>query len=461
VTEEAVGMAIDRLSDEDALMLWPDEIWPQDVGALVTLAGDRLLDDDGRLRIEVVRERVAARLHLVPRFRQLLRVPPRRLGGPLWVDAPDFDIAQHIRQLPLPPSADEADLLLATEGLRRHRLDRSRPLWEMSFLTGLPGRRLGLFVRFHHSIADGMAGIATMATFLDADPDAPAGVPVAWSPGPPPTAAQLLDDQRRRRRERRATALARLAHPAATARGLLATGPALRELLAEHPYPVTSLDRLVGQDRTLALVRARLDPVKEVAHAHQATVNDVFLTAIAAGLRALLTARGEPVEDVVLGVYVPVSLHQGRRSQARGNLISQMVVPLPIDVADPVARLRRIAAATAERKARPRPSLGGLPHSGIAGRLFLKLITRQHVNVTTADLPGPEVPLHLAGARLLEVFPIVQLLGRNSLAVGALSYAGEFDAMAVADRDACPDLEVFTKGTEEALTSLLSAGAGR
>jgi WS/DGAT/MGAT family acyltransferase len=453
-------MAIERLSDEDALMLWPDEVWPQDVGALVMLAGERLLDDDGRLRIEAVRDAVASRLHLVPRFRQLLRVPPRRLGGPLWVDATRFDIANHIRQLPVPAPADETAVLLATEGLRRRRLDRSRPLWEMWFLTGLPDRRLGLFVRFHHAIADGMAGIATISTFLDTDPDAPSGVPAAWSPAPPPTGVELLDDERRHRGERRRARLSSLAHPATTGRRLLAAVPAMRELLAEHSYPETSLDHLVGQDRSLALLRARLDPIKEVAHAHHATVNDVFLTAIAAGLRALLATRGEPVEDVVLGIYVAVSLHEGERSQARGNLISQMVVPLPICVANPITRLREIATITAERKARPRPSLGGLPHSGIAGRLFLKLVTRQHVNVMTADLPGPVEPLHLAGAPLLEVFPMVQLLGRNSLALGALSYAGEFNIMAVADRDTYPDLEVFRTGTQEGLASLVEAAAG-
>jgi WS/DGAT/MGAT family acyltransferase len=461
--EEALPVAINRLSDEDALMLWPDEVWPQDVGALVMFEGDRLLDGDGRFRLERVRNAVAARLHLVPRFRQLLKVPPRRLGGPLWVDAPTFDIADHVRQLPLPAPADEKDLLLATERLRRRRLDRSRPLWEMWFLPGLPDRRVALFVRFHHAIADGMAGIATIASLMDADPDAPLGVPVPWSPAPRPSAEALLDDERRRRRSRRRAGLSRLAHPANAGRRLAAGWPAMRELLADPPYPVTSLDRLVGQDRGLALLRARLDPLKQVAHAHDATVNDVFLTAIAAGLRALLAGRGEPVEDAVLGVYVAISLHRGERSQARGNLISQMVVPLPICVANPVTRLREIATITAQRKTRPRPSLGGIPHGRLARRLFLRLVYRQHVNVTTADLPGPQTPLYLAGARLLEVFPMVQLIGRNSLAVGALSYAGTLGVMAVADRDAYPDLEVFTTGMQEALVSLqstLSRAAG-
>jgi WS/DGAT/MGAT family acyltransferase len=449
-------VVIDRLSDEDAMMLWPDEVWPQDVGALIVLEGGRLLDEEGRLRIETVRDLIASRLPQVPRFRQLLQVPPGELGSPFWIDAQNFDISYHVKQAPLPMPGDEAQLLLATERIRRRRLDRSRPLWEMWFLTRLHDGRLGLFIRFHHTIADGMAGIATIATFLDTDPKVIPAAPATWSPAPAPTSVELRDDQRRRRLERRRQRWARLAHPIATGRRLLAAWPAVRELLAERPYPATSLDHLVGQDRNLALIRADLDPIKQVAHHHGATVNDVLLTAIAGGLRALLASRGETVNGLVLGIYVPVSLHRGPRSTARGNLISQMAVPLPITGTDPTARMHQIAAATADRKAIRRPSLGSLPHRGIPGRVFLRLVNRQHVNVTSADLPGPEVPLYLAGARLLDVFPMVQLLGHNSLAVGALSYAGGFDVMAVADRDAYPDLEVFTRGTEAELAALMA-----
>ena len=104
-------MLMERLTAGDQLMLWPDEIWPQDIGALAVLDGSSLLDPGNRFRIEAIREAVAARLHLVPRFRQLLYVPPRRLGGPLWVDAAAFDLGEHIAELPLPAPCDDAQLL--------------------------------------------------------------------------------------------------------------------------------------------------------------------------------------------------------------------------------------------------------------------------------------------------------------------------------------------------------------
>ena len=218
--------------------------------------------------------------------------------------------------------------------------------------------------------------------------------------------------------------------------------------------PGPSLDRIVGPGRNLALIRSSLELVKEIAHIYDATVNDVLLTVTAGGLRGLLSSRGEPVAGVVLRIYVPVSLHQGPRAQARGNLIGQMVVPLPLGVSDPVLRLQLIATETAQRKARSRPSLGKMPHRGIAGHAFLKLLDRQRVNLTSADIPGPQVPLYLVGARLLEVFPVLPLIAKVSLGVGALSYAGQFNITAVADRDAYPDLDVFAASAQNELQAL-------
>lgn len=447
---------MERLTAEDQLMLWPDEAWPQDIGALAVLDGGNLLDPDGRFRIELARAAVARRLHLVPRFRQVLQVPPPRLGGPLWVDAAAFDLADHVMVRALPAPGSEAQLLLAVEQLRRRRLDRSRPLWELWFLTGLPQRRVGLFVRMHHAIADGLAGVATMVTFLDPTADAVAGPERPWTPAPAPTERELLDDERSRRRRRLGAALATLTHPLASARHALAGWPAMRELLAERPLPATSLNRVAGPDRRLALIRGDLSLVKQIAHARGATVNDVLLTVAAGGLRGLLSSRGEPVDGTTVRIYVPVSLH-GERTTARGNLIAQMVVPLPVGVPDPASRLALIAKWTAERKARSRPSLGRIPHRGITGRAFLKLVIRQRINVTSADIPGPEAPLYFAGARLLEVFPMVQLIATVSLAVGAMSYAGQLGIMVVADHDSYPDLDIFATSAQNELRALEAA----
>ena len=328
-------MAVDRLTAEDRLMLFSDESWPQDIGALGVLDGTALLDPDGRFRIEAAREAIERRLHLLPRFRQILDQPRRGLGWPLWVDDPGFDLRDHVRVARLPAPGDEAQLLLATERLRGHRLDRSRPLWEIWFLLGLPDARIGLFVRLHHVIADGMAGVAGLRSLLDPSPSITGAPPPPWMPAPRPTDRDLFRDNLQRRGREVGRVVNAIAHPAATVRQLRAGWPAVRELLSGQPGPRTSLNRLIGPHRTLTLIRSNLELVKDIAHTHEATVNDVLLAMTAGGLRGLLLSRGETVKDLTLPVYVPVSLRPARIRPGGGNLISQMIVPLRLGTTDP------------------------------------------------------------------------------------------------------------------------------
>ena len=161
------------------------------------------------------------------------------------------------------------------------------------------------------------------------------------------------------------------------------------------------------------------------------------------------------VDGLVLHAAVPVSLHRERPGQARGNLDGMMVVPLLVGEPDDARRLRLIAADTAERKKKHRPQGGTVFRNVPIQRALLRLAAHQHaINTYAANVPGPPVRLYFAGAPLLEVFPVVPLLGNISIGVGALSYAGQFNLTVVADREACPDLEVFVKGARGSLDAL-------
>jgi diacylglycerol O-acyltransferase len=451
-------VAMERLTAEEQVVLWPDKVWPQEIGALATLDGSGLLDPDGRFQIEAIRRAIAARLHLVPRFRQLLYVPRRGLGGPLWIDAPAFDLTSHVQVAPLPAPGDEAALLAATEQLRRRRLDRSRPLWQMWFLPGLPGNRVAMFVKIHHVIADGIAGVATIGALLDTTPNAATAPTRPSTPAPAPTARELLADNLRQRAGELGGAVSALTRPAATARHAQAAWRAMRELSAAQPAPATSLNRVAGPGRNLALIRTSLDQVKQIAHSHGAKVNDVLLAVTAGGLRGLLRSRGEHVDGLTVRTDVPVTLRPAQdRDQARGNLIGQFVVPLPIGVPDPGQRLAQIATMTAARKAESHHSVGTMLRSRIARRALLKTLDREPINLTSADVPGPPEPVYLAGARLLEVFPVLPLVANVSLAVGAISYAGQFSIAATADKDTYPDLGVFAASATDELRALAAA----
>jgi diacylglycerol O-acyltransferase len=448
---------LERLTASDLfLLLWEDYGWSTDIGGLAILDGSSLLDGDGRIRLDRIRQHLEPRLGLVPRFRQLLYRPRRGLGWPLWVDAPAFDLADHIHVHAVASPGGQAELLDVSQQLARRPFDPARPLWELWLLPGLPDGRVGAFLKLHHVLADGPAAMAAFGALLDLTADAPDPVALQWRPRPVPSRRELLRDNVRRRRQELGRGWSGLVHPARTLHTARRAVPAWREVLTDKPAPRTSLNRPVGADRRLAIVRGRLDLTKQVAHAHHAKVNDVVLAAVAGGLRDLLASRGEDVEGLVQRAMVTISHHDERPGETQGNTPGWMMVPLPLGEPDAVRRLELIAAETAARKDRDRPEAGsGIFRFVACQRVWYRLFPRQRsVNLVVSNVPGPPMPLYLAGAPLLEVFPLLPPMGNLTLVVAALSYAGELNLTAAADRDSCPDIEVFAEGVHRASEEL-------
>lgn len=450
-------MSVDRLSAEDRVMLEADALWPQDVGALLFLDGGSLLDATGTVEVDRIRQAIASRLHLVPRLRQVIHVPRRGLGGPLWVDTPDFDLGNHIRVAQLPVGADETLVRSTVEMLRREPLRRSVPLWEMWILPGMAECRMGVFLRFHHAIADGRAAMMMLAAFLELTADARAEPARPWVPARPPSSRRLLATALAGRAQGAFRALRRIAQPRSVVSGIRTTIAQSRELLGEGPASDTSLNRLVGPSRTFVLLRENLAEVRQIGHNHGATPNDVLISMTAAGLRAVLKARGEPVQELKVRAYAPVSLRRSMRA-SEGNLISQMVVHLPVDKADPGARLEQIATETARRKATPRSSMGTWFRLQFIRRLLLKAFARQRVNTVITTVHGPRRTAYLAGARVLELFPLLNLFGNQTLGVGALTYGDGFYVGLTVDRDAYPDVHVLASAMRDELDALRALG---
>jgi WS/DGAT/MGAT family acyltransferase len=277
-----------------------------------------------------------------------------------------------------------------------------------------------------------------------------------------PSRSDLFADNLHRRRHGVERALSTFAHPVATLRRVQGALPALREMFAEGSAPRTSVNRPIGSDRRLAVIRSDLEVVRRIAHTHHAKINDVLLTAVARGYRALLRSRRERVEGLVLRAFVPVSLHQEQAGEARGNVDAGMVVPLPIDEPDEVLLVARIAAESAERKTKTRPPAGDLFGSIVVQRAFLLYMPYQRLmNAYVADVPGPPVPLHFAGAPIRELFPLVPITANLTIGVGALSYADQFNVTVVADGQLCPDLDTFVDGMRHSLDALRDSGRAR
>lgn len=439
---------LERLSPLDVSNLrFEDHGLPMHVAALAILEGTPLLDDSGQVRVDAVREHLERRLCLAPRLRQVLHRPRFGLGPPLWVDDPSFDIREHVQTRAIPAPGNEAALLKVCSELNESPLDRSRPLWEVWLLTGLADGTLGLLVRLHHVVADGIAALALMGALLDASPDAQAPVTSPWSARPIPSTRELFADNLARRVE----AVSLLLHPSWMGRRLGRLIGQGRQVFRDGLAPRTSFNRPVGKRRRLVLVRANLDQAKAVAHAHGAKVNDVVLAAVAGGAQRLLERRGELKRGLILKTTVAASIRGSADDPATGNRVGIMLAPLPVVATEPVRRLEGIARAMAERKRHP----PNQPSARFSQRLWVRAMFHQRlVNLFTSNLPGPLIPLYFAGARILELFQVGVVQGNIPIDVGVLSYAGQLNFDIVGDTDVVPDLDKFAEGLSGALDQL-------
>ncbi len=143
-----------------------------------------------------------AKLHLIPRYRQRVRSVPLELGRPVWVDAVDFDLADHVGEVALPDPGDDAALCGLMADLMSRPLDRDKPLWETRLVRGLPDGRWALVFKVHHAMVDGVSGVGLLTVLLDLDPAAPLPEPLPWTPAPEPSGAVRVMGKTSRSRNR-------------------------------------------------------------------------------------------------------------------------------------------------------------------------------------------------------------------------------------------------------------------
>lgn len=458
----------ERLSALDTSFLHAERLeYPMHVGSLLVFEGGQFFDDDGRFRIQEIRELVLARLPLIPRFRKRLMTTPLAQGRPVWVDDDRFDIGYHVRLTALPrPGSREQFLTLATR-VQEQLLDRERPLWELWFVEGLEGGNVGVIQKTHHSMIDGVSGVDVAKVLLDLSPDfQPPEIP-EWEPEQAPSPSELL----------LSSIYERMTMPAEIVRSMRSGLRAPKAVLdrvgrrarsvatfldRNAVAPRTSLNARTGRHRRFATVRVPVDELKRVRRAYGGTLNDVMLTGVAGGLGRLLESRGEDVEGLRLRIVVPVSVRQRSERGALGNKVSAMLVNMPVGITDPEERLAEIHAETKRLKEQEQAAGAGFVMElteQLAPTLFglaARAVHRQRlVNMICTNVPGPQFPLYMMGAKLIEAYPFVPLTRNLSLVVGILSYDGCVHFGLFADRDVCSDLEVLAAGIHDAFVEMV------
>jgi diacylglycerol O-acyltransferase len=427
------------------------------------------------------------RLPLVPVLRRKLLNVPLGLDQPYWVDDADFDIEYHIREIALPRPGSDAQLTEQVARLHARPLDRSRPLWEIYLITGLARRRAAVYSKIHHSAIDGASGAELLTVLLDLSPDGrelPASEPFrpARPPGPATLAALAAARMAWRpvQTVQIANELVRLLPslaPAVSALvgGVLGLGRGDGAVIPTVPgrAPATPFNKPITPHRRFAFRSVDLASVKTVKNAFGVSVNDVVMAMCAGALRRWL-ADHDALPGAPLIAMIPVSVRDPASKGALGNRVSAMLATLPTHVTDPGRRLEIAHAATKIAKAQQAAIPQGLvdqisdfaPPALTARTARVVFATGllhrlPPFNVCISNVPGPNVPVYLCGARLLAHYPVSVITDGQGLNITLVGYLGQLHFGLVSCRELVPDIDHLAGYLVDELELLLKAASQR
>jgi WS/DGAT/MGAT family acyltransferase len=416
-----------------------------------------------------IRTHIERRLHLAPVFSRKLAVMPMDLAAPVWIDAEHVDLDYHIGRVRLRSPGGAAQLEAAVAKLHEGVLDRDRPLWRFTVIEGLSGGEVGLYAKIHHAALDGQGGIAVAQALLDAQPKSRTVAKAASAPARlAPSAARLIGAALRNtvsQYGRMAMSLPNVVRAAGQTGAMALGAPALRKL-GYTLGPRTVLNHAIGPQRLFATQRIPLAEAKAIARRFDAKLNDVVLATCAGALRRHFARDRTALAKAMIGA-VPASL-RAPGDMSRANDVTMMLVALATNVADPLKRLEAIKASSVRAKtltggmkgamATDLPSLGVPWLMATLLPLYRKAVATNRIpviaNVIISNVPGPQMPLYLAGARLRSYFPVSAVAHGLALNITIVSYDGSLDYGLVAAKEAMPGLRTFARQLQSAHAEL-------
>lgn len=470
---------MELLAPIDALMLTAELVSsPMHVAALIILtppAGEDPRDYVGRL----FEESLSAGDRIDPRLR---RRPYRGVDtGLLWVwrDVADVDLRHHMQRRTLPAGSGTAGLWQLISELHALRLDRSAPLWMAYLIDGLPDGRFAFYIKVHHIVIDGVAGLEMITRSLTDDPDRRGMPPFYATPGQPHSAAPTAP--------RPATPLAALPFAALRsigaaagsgvdlARRVLAAESATivgslvtRAVTAPFSAPHTRFNTKLGPRRAVAATSVDRERITAVARVAGVTGNDVVTTVISGVVRSWLAGHGE-LPDRSLVAICPVSVREHRPAgpgSDAGNQFGLGLCSLGTDIADPAERLALVHAAMANVKRQVSTQGPGamlvVLAPAIGPTVLLPLLpftstVPPSYNMPISNVRGPRQRMYFNGCRVDEIYPVSVVYDGMALNVTVCSYAAAVGVGYVADRDVVPDIDSLAADTGRSMAELEAA----
>ncbi|HEY9120546.1 MAG TPA: wax ester/triacylglycerol synthase family O-acyltransferase [Marinobacter sp.] len=415
-----------------------------------------------------------SRLHVVPLFRQRLKEIPLRLGRPYWIDDPDFSIERHLAYVNLGDHGQLGSLMGLASRILEEPLKRDRPLWHITFVDGFQldendadSKSFALIVKLHHAAIDAFSGEEIIGKLLEYTPHARAiEAPRPWTPRPEPSEERvaLQAGANLLRKPLQVTSLAVNAAEA-TARGLIQKQ--MRKLPLPFPFfsaPHSPFNLQITANRQIVSTSLDLSRLKAIkATLGNVTLNDVVLGLCAETLRRYL-ANHEMETDRSLVAMTPISVRSSSLRKATGNQMSAMLLDLATNEPNPAKRIHRIHWNAVEsepyREAIAADRLTELLPStmlALSARLYSELQIAQRYqpvfNLPITNVPGPQVPLYLQGARLIRQFNSAPLFDSLGLVIVAVSYQGSLTM----NFTLCPDVVADGNSLPGLLEDSLSA----
>jgi diacylglycerol O-acyltransferase / wax synthase len=466
----SLGHMTGRLSALDATFL---ELEQMNEGATMHIGGVMVFDplpQGGAPTLEAVRTQIGSRLIQLERYTERLSSEHvGRVAWPRWEADPRFELRNHVHRAALPAPGGEEELCEWAADFFSHRLDRTRPLWEMALVEGLADGRWALAHKTHHALVDGVGSVDVLGVMLEHEHPTPVPTahPQVGEPRPGwealvPHAPEAVSDLAQSGARAASAGLHAALHPRET----LERSRALAELLVDveaRGAARTSLNVPIGARRRYGIVRVPLRELKDAAHELGGSLNDAALAACTSGLRTLLLARREPLPERGLRAMVPVNLRAASEHLALGNRVSSLFVELPVAEPDGYARAREIVRRTKKLKSSGAALAAAtmVDLSGLAPPLLHPLIAHalyatRLFSVTITNVPGPREPLSAFGAPLREVYPLVPLAAEHTVGVAMISCDGSLVLGVSADCDSTPDFDLFLAAVRDGIDEVLA-----
>jgi diacylglycerol O-acyltransferase len=455
----------------------------------------------GKVRFKSILNFFVNRLHASKVFRRRLVLVPQDLDRPYWVEDGEIDIEYHVRHIALPQPGDWRQLMIQVARIHSRALDMTKPLWEAYIIEGLdnipgiPHGSFGVYIKFHHAAVDGEAGAVIIQALHALSPEegleeaADTAVTIAdRDPNAIELYTRTIGSRARQAVDASKLVLAVGTRIASFGREMIASGRAAElgmELLAKRGQgepeagargrdmagrkPHTRFDHPVSAHRVVDAVGFSLADCKTIRqHVPEVTINDIFMAACGGALRAYLDAKGE-LPKKTLNAMVPMTTRGDVKDADAGNQIGMTSMPLRTDVADPIERLLAVRRGSGKSKALTAALGKELPGRliqvlpAMASKLLIRKGLLALANVTVSNVRGPNIPLYMAGARLVLYLPVSIAFDNLGLNITGFSYHGTLWVCFISCRKMMPDPGFFaqclTRSFDETVQAATALGA--